>query len=139
MLKTEHNYIDADFRSRLESICHGLVLVSETDSDVVPIFGSIPNSDEAEELLESVGMKVGTPITTVGFEDFFERLSKQHDWFTNEQVENARGFRALKLVFDNELKKIKVFKIGKNNLQIVVIGQDRNGFAVGVTMHAIET
>ncbi|PYS86349.1 MAG: hypothetical protein DMF62_16210 [Acidobacteria bacterium] len=131
--------MNQDLKTRLETVCRGLVFVSETDSEVVPFFGTRTNSLNAEGLLAAAGMNDGRRISVIRLEEFFDKLSREREWHSDIQINNARGFRALKLLLASELSDLMALKIGEINIELVLIGLDKEGYVAGVKMRAIET
>jgi len=115
---------ESDLEKELAAACRGLVYISETDSTVEPFFVKKPQIPKGEEII---------------FDRFFERLTAKRDWHTVAESENAEGFAKLQSVLETELKDLHVYKIGKVQLEIVVVGRDKKGEFAGVRMKAVET
>ena len=127
------------FGTRLQRTCEGLNFVSETDSEVVPVFGGEPLSNSILDVLAAVGVSPSKHVTLVDPEQLFSRLTTKKEWFNEGQRANAASFKALKVLLDEELDQLKVFKVGKIRVTIYVLGSDREGKIVGVKMKAVET
>ena len=127
------------FRERLKSACEGLNFVSETDSDVVPVFGGEPRSASTADFLTSIEVPPTKDVATTDLEKFFSKLTKKREWFGETQRANAARFKALKLLLESELSDLKIFRVGKIRISIYVLGLDREGKVAGVKMDAIET
>jgi hypothetical protein len=127
------------FRSGLESACEGLFFISETDSDVVPVFGEKARSHSNEDVLAAVGVSAMKEIAVIDFDRFFSRLTTEREWFDDRQRANAARFKVLKQFLEKELDRLKVFRVGKIHLTIFVLGSGEDGRIAGVKMHAIET
>lgn len=115
---------ETDLKKRIAAACVGLVLISETDSPVEPFFGKRPSQTRAVE---------------IDLEKFFDRLTAEKDWHTATHRKNAKGFAALKALLEDELSDIHVYRVGKIQVDYLVIGLTTDGMNAGVQMKAIET
>ena len=127
------------FPARLKRACEGLNFVSETDSDVVPVFGTGPGSRSMADVLTAIGVSSAKGSSETDLEEFFSRLTKKKEWFSEAQRANAARFKALKLLLQEGLADLKVFRVGKIQITIYVLGIDSEGNVAGVKMNAIET
>jgi hypothetical protein len=133
------NNTGINLRSRLKAACEGLNYMSETDSDLTPVFGKKAAGSTTQEVLSAIGVAGKDKIETGDADNFFSRLASHKEWFTEEQKENADRFGALKNLLDGALDDLKVYRIGKIRIQIYVLGVDKNKKVAGVKMNAIET
>jgi hypothetical protein len=133
------NYRSGDFRSRLETACKGLVYISETDSDVTPVFGKKISRSTTKEILSAIGVAVNADVQVANAHELFARLASHKDWFTKDQIENADRFGALKNLLDEKLDDLNVYRVGKIRIEIFVLGVDKDKNVVGVRMNAVET
>jgi hypothetical protein len=137
--EVKKNNRELDFRSRLKAACEGLTYMSETDSDVTPMFGKKVSGSTTQEVLSAIGVAAKDKIETADADSFFSRLASYKEWFTGQQKVNADRFGALKNLLESELADLKVYRVGKIRIEIYVIGVDKNEKVAGVTMKAIET
>jgi len=128
-----------NLRSRIEKACEGLTYMSETDSDVTPVSGKKVSSSSRKEILSAIGVAANAHIEIVNANDFFARLTSHKEWFTEQQKKNADRFGALKNILDEELDDLKVYRVGKIQIAIYVLGIDKDKNVAGVKMNAIET
>jgi hypothetical protein len=66
-------------------------------------------------------------------------LTKIQDWFGEEETATAQKFSALEKLLLENLKDLKVFKIGEIELDIYFVGLDKQGKLAGVKTKAVET
>ncbi|MGH9949040.1 MAG: nuclease A inhibitor family protein [Pyrinomonadaceae bacterium] len=128
-----------EFRSLLERVCQDLVYISETDAPVAPVFGKRNESLFATPMPEAAGAKPKNPLVVADADDFFKRLTTEKEWFGSRQKKNARGFSKLEKILKKELRDLKVFRVGNINIDIYVLGIDKDGKVVGVKTRAVET
>jgi hypothetical protein len=129
----------SDFEKRLRKACDGLVYVSETDSEVGPVFGTRAKSSSSADVLSAIGVSDLRQLKESDFNKFFERWTVEKEWFNQPQKKIAKRFQALKHLLESELIYLKVFRIGKIHVTIYVLGLDKDGKVAGIKMSAIET
>ncbi len=122
----------------LAKACEGLIYISETDSPVTVYRG--PKLPEiSAPTISSYIAKGGLSIEKVSIERFFSRLTAEKDWHGARERERAKKFLDLQKLIEEYLDDVTVFRVGRINIRIYVIGLDDKGRVLGVTMDAIET
>jgi len=134
-----NNINDRNFADALAAKCSGLIFVSEIDAPVEVVFGKTTKDNSNAPILSSVEPFGNKKINEVSFERFFSRLMSHKEWHTPEQAINAQRFLELKMFLESELQGLNVFRVGEINIEIYILGIDRNGRVVGVRTHAVET
>ena len=123
----------------IEKCAEGLVYISETDAEIKPFVGQKAESVTAEEVLRQTNNAPDSAVAESDFADFFARLTALQDWFGDEEKANAAKFVALEQSLANNLRELKVFKVGKIQLKIYVLGLDENDKLLGINTQAVET
>jgi len=123
----------------LDSLTKNLFYISETDAEIVPFTFRKAESVTAAEILYQSGHKADDGVETLDAEAFFSRLTAVKDWFGPRENERAERFAVLKTEMENQLRDLKVFKIGKVQIDIYVVGLDGEGRLAGVRTKAVET
>lgn len=127
------------FFKRLKDASEGLYYISETDAGITPFIGQTAQSVTKEEIMRQTKTSVDQPIEERDFAGVFERLTIFQDWFGEEEKTTADKFAALKELLEKNLKDLKVFRIGRIELDIYFVGLDSNGVLMGVKTKAVET
>ncbi|HQU84343.1 MAG TPA: nuclease A inhibitor family protein [Pyrinomonadaceae bacterium] len=130
---------EKSFEDQIKSLCEGLYYISETDAEIFPFSGTKAENVTAEELLKQTGNLPDAPVEERGFDEMFVRLTKLQDWFGDEEKATAAKFSAIKELLEKSLKDLKVFKIGRINIDIYFVGLDADGNLKGIQTKAIET
>ena len=125
--------------SDIENAIKDLFYTSETDAKILLFVGSQADAVTKENLLIQTKNESNPKVEEKDFDQFFAQLTKIQDWFGDEEKEIAAKFSALRDLLKNNLKDLKVFKVGKINLDIYVIGLDTEGVLTGVQTKAVET
>ncbi|MBK6750120.1 MAG: nuclease A inhibitor family protein [Pyrinomonadaceae bacterium] len=126
-------------KQTLKGLTKDLIYISETDAEIVPFVLGKAERVTAEDVIKQTGGPPNEPVAVVDTEAFFARLTAISDWFGPQETRQADRFKALKEYLDEELKDIKVFKVGKIRISIYVVGIDRQGRLSGVKTTAVET
>jgi hypothetical protein len=128
---------DEKLLSKITRMTKGLVYTSETDADVEPFAGGAVTGDDVAAAVSAVDSK--TPIEEIAFDDLFGRLTAQQDWFGPREKKRAERFARLQRSIEENLRGIKVLKLGRIQKTIYVAGISPNNNLLGVKMDAVET
>ena len=122
-----------------EAACEGLVFISETDAPVLPFAGGPADTVTGEIILQQTGREPQTDVEEVEIGAFFTKLTTLKDWFGEPEKARAKKFLELKTLLEENLRELKVFRIGRIRLDIYVVGINTEGNLMGVTTNAVET
>jgi hypothetical protein len=131
--------VDETLAEKIQKASEGLYYISETDAEIFPFVGSKTDAVTRENLLQQLKVKPDTPIEERKFSDFFSRLAKIQDWFGEEEKQAAAKFAELKELLESHLKDLKVFKVGRIQIDIYIVGLDSESRLCGITTKAVET
>ena len=133
------NAIENELAGKIKKITEGLYYISETDAEIFPFVGNKVEMITDEEILRENNNPPGTSIEVRDFTGFFNYLTKIQDWFGEEEKATTEKFIKLKELLESNLKCLKVYKIGKIQLDIYVVGLDHENNIVGIRTKAVET
>lgn len=122
---------------RIKKVSEGLYYISETDAEILLFVGEEAEAVNAEIILKQT--KSNAPVEERDFEDFFKRLTDLQEWFGEREIENANKFAELKRILQKNLRNIKVFKVGRIEIDIYIVGLDRQNILTGIQTKAVET
>lgn len=128
-----------DFIEQISNLCEGLFYISETDAELLLFEGGNAEAATAEVLLQQTGDAPDTLVEQRDATDFFARLTKVQDWFSDKQRERAGKFSELDKLLKENLRDVKVFRIGRIQIDIYIVGMDAENNMVGVKTKAVET
>ena len=126
-------------RTLIERACKDIFYQSETDAPVEPFSRGNAAALTIQMMLEKTGKSERFPAEEMDAEKFFDRVTKINDWYSDAQAENARKFAFLIKLLAENLGDLRVFKIGKIQIDIYVVGIDDEENLAGVTTKAVET
>ena len=126
-------------KKQIEKACRGLFFTSETDAKILPFFGGQAEAVTTEEILSQTKSAADAPIEEADFTEFFARLTEIQDWFGDEEKATAQKFVDLKDLLESNFRDLKIFKIGKVQLEIYAVGLDAENNLLGIQTKAVET
>lgn len=115
----------------------GLVYVSETDSIVQVLSGGTVGGDDIASAVMAIDPRL--PVEEVDERNFFSRLTAEQDWFGTAEKKRAERFARLQRFIEENLRGIKVLKLGRIQKTIYVAGMSPDNKLLGVKMDAVET
>jgi hypothetical protein len=127
--------------ARLKEASKGLTFQSEADYPVEPfLIGESPAGPITPALLlKAMGHKSSTPVKTEELRRFFEPATLEQDWHNDTERETVRRFQNLVKVLTENLDAVQVFKLGKTESDVYVVGRTRSGDLAGVKTRVVET
>ena len=135
----KNNKSDSGLFHEIEQACEGLIYISETDSPFIPFAGQLTDTVTADVILQQTGIAGEGPVEEREFAEFFDRLTVIKDWYGEPEKARAKKFVELRMLLEENLRELKVFRIGRIQLDIFAVGINKDGFLMGVTTKAVET
>lgn len=131
--------MNEELKARLSEASEGLIYISETDAEITPFEGGPAGEVTAGSLLAQIGAPADSGVEERGFEEIFGRLTRVYEGAGEEQAATAGRFGALKQVMEQNLRDLKVFKVGRIQVDVYMVGIDADGNLSGVKTKAVET
>ena len=128
-----------DLAEQIKKAVENLYYLSETDAEITLFIGGTAESVGKDVILSQTESAADAPVEERDFTQFFERLTAIQDWFGDEETETANKYARLKELLENNLRDLKVFKIGKIQLDIYAVGLDAENNLMGIKTKAVET
>lgn len=139
MTLMEKSVSEPSLQERIKNASEGLYYISETDAEILPFTGLKAESVTKEEVLRQTNNQSDAPVEEREFSEIFARLTKIQDWFGDEENAMAEKFSALKDLLEKNLRDLKVFKIGRIDIDIYFVGLDAENNLTGIQTKATET
>ena len=133
------NSNENDLAKQIKKAVANLYYISETDAEILPFTGEQAEVITKEEILSQTKNAADVPVEVRDFAEFFARLTKIQDWFGDEEKETTQKFARLKELLEKNLRDLKVFKLGKIQLDVYVVGLDAESKLIGIKTEAVET
>ena len=131
--------MNEQLKESIGTAASGLIYISETDAEITPFEGGRADGVTAANLLAQTGSASDSAVEERGFDEIFARLTRVYEGGSEEQAARAARFETLKQTLAGNLTDLKVFKVGKINVDIYIIGLDAEGNLSGVKTKAVET
>ena len=128
-----------DLSRQIAEVAEGLYYISETDAEILPFSGKPATDANRETILTQTGSAYDSPVEERDFTEFFARLTEIQDWHGDEEKETAQRFSQLKELLEKNLRDLKVYKIGKIQLDVYAVGLDAENKLLGIKTKAVET
>ena len=130
---------DKDIIENLQQSTAGLWMMSESDYpfEVINLDGETNLS--VDYLRERAAKTSNDPVSTAALEDFFRASTSEAEWKNAEQIATARRFQNIVRSFKEELTETKVFKIGRIDITVFILGKSPQGNWLGLSTRVIET
>ena len=123
----------------LQEATEGLLYQSESDEPFEVVFWKGGAVFDSQRLLARSGRAANSPIEIITLSDFFKDLTKEKDWHGEEEKADVRKFQKLFQVVCENLSSPLVFRVGKTEVDIFIVGKTKNGDWAGVKTRAVET
>ncbi len=124
---------------QIKKVSEDLYYISETDAEIFPFIGNKAKAVTVEEVLKQTKSAAETPVEERDFTEFFAYLTQMQDWFGDEEKATAQKFSDLRDLLEKNLKDLGVFKVGKIQLDVYVVGLDAESNLMGIQTKAVET
>lgn len=129
----------ASLSGRLKSLTEGLSYQSESDYAVEPYVRGA--GDGAPTAKEFAAGREGedAAVRELDFDSFFGNYTDEQDWWGEEERAVARKFQALVAFLKENLKEIKVYRVGDVEADVYIVGKTASGDFAGVKTKIVET
>jgi hypothetical protein len=125
--------------AELERAVDGLLVMSETDAPLHPFLWPQPLPFTPEAVLTAAGLPPETSVEEIRLERFFApRITERAGMDAADKATIAR-FRALQRLLTERLRDVRVYRIGRIDIQVWIVGQTEEGRIAGLTTLVVET
>jgi Nuclease A inhibitor-like protein len=130
---------DNSLIKQIKDASKGLYYVSESDAKVSAFSGPPADAVTKENVLSAVKAPADAAVEERNFDELFTRLTTLQDWFGDEEKATASKYAALRDLLKNNLRDLKVFKIGHIQIDLYAVGLDAENHLAGIKTKAVET
>ena len=119
----------------------GLLFPSESDAPLTPYtFPGAPGTEPTPAaLLAAEHLPSDTPVETITVADLFDPFAQAADGATAEDKAEAARYRAIADLLAQEPSELRVFRVGKVDIDVYILGKDPKGTWLGLKTHVVET
>jgi len=132
-MEANNTSMKEDVIQKLHELTAGLLYMSESDYPLEVVQYKAPSANELtkDEVLALVNQPPGETVEIRDLHYFFRNVTKPVDE-TNEAGNVAKRFQVLQAFLEQHLQQVKVYGIGKRNIQTYVLGKLNDGTYTGV-------
>jgi Nuclease A inhibitor-like protein len=117
----------------LREASQGLLYPSETDAPFEPFsWGKAEGDLTPQKAARLAGVPAGAPVEQQSLADFFKYL-------TADGAENADKYKKLQQAIGATLSGARVFRIGRVNIDVYIVGKTKDGHWAGLKTRSVET
>lgn len=129
----------SDLEKLIAETVAGLNYMSETDAEIIVFKGQQTDSITKENFSLQINKSNKIVIEEQDFNEFFKPLIKTQKWFGEEEQKQTEKFIILKKLLQENLINKKVFRLGKKDIDIYVVGLDKDNILRGIQTKSVET
>jgi hypothetical protein len=124
----------------LTKASEGLLYPSESDYPFQYVEWNTGGKRLTKKLIRQLTHQQETaPVKSLSLDDFFRNVTEIKDWYGEEEKADAERFSQLKEILQNNLANIRVFKVGKIEIEAYIVGKTRDGKCAGLSTKVVET
>lgn len=127
-----------DVIDKIKNAATGLVYISETDHPF-EVFELPTGTLTAQQLLTALKREPGTKTETQDLDYFFRNMVRTYEGATQEEEQHAERFRQLKVVLQQTLHNITVYRLGEVSIDAVITGIATDGRTIALRTKLVET
>jgi hypothetical protein len=130
---------DEDIVSELERLTAGLLFMSESDYPFEIVYWKGLQEMSAQYLRGLTATAEEVPVESVSVDRFFRVGMNAENRQTDESRLEAQKYRDLVQLLKDNLDKLKVYRVGKINIPVYIIGRSPSGNWLGIATRVVET
>lgn len=125
----------------LDEATSGLLFPSESDAPLTPFtFPGPPRTEPTPgALLEALHLPSDTLVETITVADLFDPFAEAPDDASDEDKAEAKRYGALTRLLSSKLTDLRVYRVGRVDIDVYILGKDPSGAWLGLKTHVVET
>lgn len=116
----------------------GLLMTSESEYPFEVINWGGKCELTTQKILQITNHPQDSSVEEVELEHFFRNIAFVQDWHDHHQKQEVRRFQTLLNVLKENLKHLKVYRIGSTSVNVYIIGESEDNL-IGLSTKVIET
>jgi hypothetical protein len=130
---------DEQILRELEQGTVGLSFMSESDYPFEVVRWGSVNEMTPQYLRGLTDERADAPVEVESLEDFFGPAAAEADWKGAAELETAKSYQALMRMLKDSLEDVRVYKVGRINIPVYIIGRSSKGSWLGLSTRVVET
>jgi Nuclease A inhibitor-like protein len=134
------NHDLSEVLNRLKEVSQNLLWISESEAPFeVFVWGNETQEALNDRTLLNHLDRSDAPIEVQDFDTFFAMPTQIQDWQGEEERAIVHQYQQLVMVLKQHLRDLKVYRMGKVNLDVYILGKTESGAIAGLVTQAVET
>jgi hypothetical protein len=130
---------DEELFKALTEATQGLLFMSESDYPFEVIRWNGSDQLSPEYLRSAAGADSSAKVEETTLEEFFRVPAGEQEWKGKDQLAEARKYQRLRKLLEENLTGIKVYRVGKINIGVCIVGTSAEGNWLGLSTRVVET
>jgi Nuclease A inhibitor-like protein len=130
---------DTEIIEELKQLTAGLLWMSESDYPFETVLWEGLPEISPQFLRSLSGEAEDAPVEIVSVDEFFRVAMSEESWRTEESRQEAKKYRRLVQTLKDNLDELKVYRVGKINIPVYIVGRDKLGNWLGISSRVVET
>lgn len=130
---------DSEIIQQLRQASEGLLWLSESDYPFEVVYWQEEKLIIEEKILQNSNNNLDKTIETKTLESFFKFATKEQDWHDRAEKEEVDRYQNLVKIIQEKLTDIKVYRVGKVEVDVYILGTTESGAICGLSTKVIET
>ena len=130
---------DGEITEELKRLTERLLFMSESDYPFEIFYREGKTELSPQALLELSGQPGDSPLEVTNVEDFFGAAAAEAPWKGEQALAIAKRYQALLRLLRENLDDLKVYRVGRVNITIYIIGRSKMGNWLGISTRVVET
>ncbi len=131
----------SELLEQLKKASDGLLFMSESEAPFEPFYWEAVDNGTINQtsLLQKTGHPQNTPVEVVDLDCFFQVATTEQEWHCPEERKTVKKFSDLVETLKQNLSDIKVYRVGKRNIDVYIAGKISSENYAGVSTKVVET
>jgi Nuclease A inhibitor-like protein len=132
-------YTNSDILKQLKLVSDGLLFMSESEYPFEVFLWEGAARITPQEVVQRMGHFPDSPTQTISVDNFFSAATTESDWHGDEEKEIVAKFKALVQTIKLNLANPIVYRLGKIEIDVYIIGETPTGDLAGLSTKVVET
>jgi hypothetical protein len=130
---------DEQVSKELGEATQGLTFMSESDYPIEVVRWEGVEELSPEYLRSAAGQGATVTVEERTVADFFRVAAGEQKWKGEAELALARRYQTLARLLEENLKGVKVYRVGEINIGVYVVGRSDEGNWLGLSTRVVET
>lgn len=133
---------NSDIVDQLKQASENLLWMSESEYPFEVFRWKLPENQTTltpATVLQLTNQPPDTPVEEVKLDDFFAPVTEEQDWYEEAEKATMRQYQNLVKTITSTLASVRVYRVGKRNIRLYIVGTTPEGDWAGLSTSAVET